>query len=120
MFCGGQPCVCDGGKTKKSSRSTRKASSPKETSSLSPNSTPSINDSNDEETFGAIPEPARPKFDIKSPSEDRDLSLESALRLLRPLVCPRDQKFIDQKLKRTYPQDVDRRVEEWKARYVQE
>ncbi len=85
MFCGGNPCICDGGKTTKSSPRTRKASSPVEKSTIETSQPSTRSDSDIEDVFGEIPE-AKSKFKSVSHSEDRDLSLESALRILRPLV----------------------------------
>lgn len=121
MFCGGLPCVCDGGTKKKSSKRTVKASSvtARTTTETSPDSTPSVSatEASTEDVFGAIPEPAKPKFKT-TPTLVTEVSLSSlsVLRMLRPLVCVRDQKRIDKTVNRPYPQELDRRVAEWKAR----
>lgn len=114
MFCGGLPCVCDGGQKKKSSKRTVKASSrtAPTTTSKSPSSTPSVS-AKDEIDFGGIPEPAKPKFKFKSHSE-RDLSSESALRIIREIVSEKDQRKIDRELAREYPQEIDRRIAAWR------
>lgn len=119
MFCGGLPCVCDGGPTKKRSRASAKKASfpaPKPTKKSSPTSSSAESGKGTEDVFGSIPEQARPKFKSKSHSE-RDLSYESALRILRPIVSEADQKKIDKELKRIYPQAVDRRVAEWRRKH---
>ena len=112
MFCGGLPCVCDGGQKKKSSSSTRKAVSAKKPAKASPDSVRSVSAS-DEIDFGAIPSQVKPKFTVKSDSE-KDLSYLSALRALRPIVSGPDQRMIDRELSKPYPQDLDRRISAWK------
>lgn len=121
MFCGGLPCTCDTGPTKKSSPRTRKASSPaaKKTTEKSQDSTQSSNatEASTEDVFGAIPERVTPKFKtVQSLDSPRDLSYESALRVLRPLLSPVEQRNVDRELKRNYPQDIDKRVAQWKGR----
>ncbi len=125
MFCGGLPCTCDGGPKKKSSTRTRKAGF--ETvhttieKSLNSTQSSSATEASTEDVFGAIPEPVKPKFKTAPAlAIEVDLSSLSALRLLRPLVCKRDQRRIDATVNRQYSQDLDRRVAGWKARHAQE
>lgn len=113
LFCGGLPCECDTGQTKKRSKRSVQAA-PKKPSSPISSSVESDNDT--EDVFGEIPTPGKPKFKFKSHSEERDLSLESALRVLRPIVRPSDQRKIDILLTRHYPLDIGRRLAEWKKR----
>lgn len=102
MFCGNLPCTCGGEPKKKA----RKAAAPKPAAKR----TQPVKDDID---FGRIPEQVKPKFKTKVEAE-RDLSLESALRILRPICSEASQREIDQHLARTYPQEVDRRVAAWK------
>ncbi len=120
MFCGGLPCTCDTGQTKKSSKPTVKASSSraKKTTAKSPDSTPShsATEESTEDVFGEIPTQVLPKFKTKSDSEsDRDLSYESAIRVLMPLLSEIEQRRVKKELNHPYPQDVDKRAARWKA-----
>lgn len=104
MFCGALPCECDGVKKVKSKpRPTRKVAESKPAPA-------------DDIDFGSIPEATKPRFKQADKAE-RDLSLEAALQILRPIVSKADQKWIDKQLKREYPQELDRRVAEWKDRH---
>lgn len=125
LLCGGlHSGDCGTGQKKKSSPRTRKASSPvaKSTTKTSPSSTPSQPDTeaSSEDVFGDIPTARVRKFKSTPTSETqgRDLSYESALRLLRPLVNDVAQHNIDRELHRYYPQDVDKRIALWKARHA--
>lgn len=75
---------------------------------------PSVSES-DEIDFGAIPEPVKRKFKSASPSE-RDLSFECALRNIRDLVVEDDRRWIDKQLHHPPPQELDKRITEWKSR----
>src|SRR5690349_4032787 len=112
LFCGGLPCVCDGGKKPKSSTRTPKAPSPKPTASPGPSSPPSV--SATEAEF--VDSPAdTPKFKFKSSSQpDRDLSFESAIRVLRPLLAESERRQIDLELDPHPSPDVVRRLAEWR------
>jgi hypothetical protein len=70
-----------------------------------------------EEIFGDVPDAVTPTFQ-KAESVERDLTYESALRAIRPIVTPADQKKIDAELHKPYPQDVDRRLAEWRRRHA--
>jgi hypothetical protein len=100
MFCGGLPCSCDGVKK------------PRKTKAKS-NSVPVAPDSTtDDLDFGAIPEPVARKFKTKK----RDLSLESALRNLREIVCEDDQYVIDHELEHSYLPDMKKRISDWRTK----
>lgn len=118
LFCGGNPCMCDGTKKKKSSHSTRKVSS-ESTSKKSLDSTHLNKDTavETEDVFGEIPTQEKPKFKFQAKKTvERDLSLESALLIIRPLVRDAERRNIDAELKRNYPRDLDMRIADWKKR----
>ena len=120
MLCGGLHAgECASGQTKKPSKRPAVRTSAKSEPSPTPTSTSVELAKDTEDVFGEIPSRVKPKFKSSSPSEGRDLSCESALRLLRPLLSGPAQRKVDKELKRPYPQDVDKRVAHWKARHVQ-
>lgn len=92
MFCGELPCQCDGVKKKKVAK-------PKVVKPPTPTTTSTS--------------PAPPRFKQK----DRDLSLESALRNIREIVCEEDRIAIDQELRYTDPPDVKQLEAEWRAKH---
>jgi len=120
MFCGGNPCECDGQPTKKRSRvSAKKASSPEPKPTIESKTTSSSveSDSGTEDIFGEIPEPEKRKFRSKSHSVERDLSLESALRVLRPHLADESRHEVDAILKVSYPPELDKRIASWRKRH---
>ena len=114
ILCGGSPCECDGGQTKRRAKRSAKPPLKKSSESQSPTSTSVESDRGTEDVFGEIPK-ATSKFKSKSPSdEDRDLSYFAALRLLRPLLSVESRHRVDEELNPPYPQSIDRRITDWK------
>lgn len=113
LFCGTTPCSCDGGTGSKKKRSTGtpRSSQKKSTSPTSDSPTP---DSSSEPI--AYDEPKAKLSPFKVQKRERDLSLDSALRCVREIVCPEDQRKIDEELRQPIPPDLGRRLAEWKAR----
>lgn len=109
MFCGDLPCTCDTGKSapKRAPRKLKSAIPAQPTK--------------DAFDFDSVVVPvAAPKFKAPEPTPEteRDLSFESALRALRPIVSTLDQKKIDNYLHRDLPTDLDRRLVNWRNREV--
>lgn len=102
MFCGQVPCECDGVKKSRKPAKVKVDKAP-----VAPTR------ETDDLDFGAIPEPVQRKFKVA----ERDLSHEAALRVLREIVEPREQKKIDRELEHSYLPDVNKRVKEWKANH---
>ena len=120
LLCGGLHAGdCGSGQTKKPSKPSAQRTSRKSAPSPTPTSTSVERDSDTEDVFGEIPK-ATPRFKNTptSATTERDLSYESALRILRPLLSSPSQATVDRELHRYYPQDVDKRVARWKARHV--
>jgi len=103
MFCGQLPCQCDGIKKRR----------PKSTSKAQPPVAPPSESGDDIDFSDFTSEPIQRKF--KAPK--RDLSLESALRNIRDIVCKEDQIAIDQELHYADTPDIKKREAEWRAKH---
>lgn len=116
MFCGAAPCECDGSPKpkKRQSKTTRTPSVSKESTTTSPSVMP-VPDM--EDVFGEVPTASQPFRNKTQQTDDRDLSYLSALRILRPLVNDVGQRLIDKELNPPYPQEIDRRVSDWRKRH---
>jgi hypothetical protein len=62
--------------------------------------------------------PITPEPRFKAPDKtDRDLPFMNALRVVRDIVSDRDKRWIDAQLNPPYPQELDKRISDWRARY---
>lgn len=105
FFCGTAPCSCASTAPDKSRKSkvVQKASSAKANT--------------DNFLSGkSIPE-ARKVFKVPASTRERDLSLESALRALLPILASRDKKRVKKELNRELPHELDKRLSEWRIRH---
>lgn len=102
IFCGQSPCTCADSKPARTTK-PRKVAAPKP-------------DAEDPFATVVVP-PAKSKFEKAGADiHTRDLSAESVLRLIRPLLNEVDQKKVDDLLHHPIPQDVDRLESEWRKR----
>jgi hypothetical protein len=108
MFCGSVPCTCDGSPTpvkQKSSAGPRVRPSPV----VQPTGDGSLN-------FGEIPKRERVFKVAKAP--ERDLSYESALRvlLLSDILHPESEALVRAELSPPKSQSTEQRVHDWRKR----
>lgn len=102
IFCNAAPCECAGAvkvKKKPAVKSRPPVTPPREPEK--------------EDIYGAVPSSVT-KFKTPAKEIDVDLSRLSALRVLREIVCEQDRQMIDKELNRPYPQELDRRLTEWR------
>jgi hypothetical protein len=103
LFCGNEPCVCEGAKPKKKAAPRKRPDQP-----------PVAPPASDLDFTTITPEP---RFKVEAAPVERDLVYISALRCLRDIVSDRDKRWIDTQLHPNYPQTLDRKVSEWRAKY---
>lgn len=108
IFCGESPCACE---------PTKKPSKPKSVAKPKPASEPA-----GEDVFAETVIEKRTRFDLVTAAaasdaeQARDLSAESVLRLLYPLLHPISQKQVDDLLNPPRTQEVERAEIEWRKR----
>jgi len=110
MFCGDLPCTCDGATSKKKIKPRKKAAQP-----------PKPVETKDAITFDDVSVPSetsRFKPGKPQPVADRDLSFESALEALDPILSSSSQKTVDRMLHRERPTELDKRLVDWRNRNV--
>jgi hypothetical protein len=103
LFCGNDPCDCNGVKPKKRAGAKKRPDQP-------PVAPPA---SDLDFTMPNL----EPRFKVETPKVERDLVFINALRSLRDIVSDRDKRWIDGQVNPRYPQALDRRVSEWRAKY---
>lgn len=114
VFCGENPCTCYGTVKKKSTVRVRTPTVPVSEDRTEVTPVQSAEDVD----FGSIPE-AKSKFaGVHSQHVEKDLSYVNALRALREIVTPREQRWIDSQISPPLQQELDKRVAEWRSRNV--
>jgi hypothetical protein len=117
MFCDSVPCTCDPVKPRKARKSKpgqRERSAPP--AAQTEVEVPSVAGGVD----SVFADEQLNKTRFKTDEVERDLSLESALRviLLADILCVEDRNKVLAELTPQPGQDLDRRLSEWKARNV--
>lgn len=115
MFCGNAPCTCDSLTQRKTSRKPVVRERPSSTVTPAESAiSASVEDGSI--LFGETPTKERKFHQVEE--EQRDLSFESALRvlLLSDILCPADAALVTAQLEVPKSQAVERRLADWRKR----